>query len=145
MARIEKEGVKVNSRTLLDDRNKGKAASLFSKCNLVILSGGHTPTQNKFFSSFPLKMLISRFKGTLLAISAGSMNSGKEVYLMPEEEGETKSEECNKLVKGLGLTSLVIIPHYRAKENDELDGINLYREIVYPFFKSNYSVIMPRH
>ena len=143
VSRIEKEGVKVNSLTLLDNRNKGKAASLFSKCNLVILSGGHTPTQNKFFSSFPLKMLISRFKGTLLAISAGSMNSGKEVYLMPEEEGETKSEECNKLVKGLGLTSIVIIPHYRAKENDELDGINLYREIVYPFFKNRAVMCIP--
>ena len=93
---IEKEGLKVNSLTVLDDRNKGKAASLFSKCNLVVFAGGHVPTQNKFFSSFPLKMLISRFKGTLLTISAGSMNCGKEVYLMPEEEGETKSEECNK-------------------------------------------------
>ena len=143
VARIEKEGVKVNSLTLLDDRNKGKAASLFSKCNLVVFAGGHVPTQNKFFSSFPLKMLISRFKGTLLTISAGSMNCGKEVYLMPEEEGETKSEECNKLVKGIGLTSLVLIPHYRVEEDYYLDGMDLYKEVVYPFFQNRAVMCIP--
>ena len=143
VSRIEKEGVKVNTLTLLDDRNKGKAASLFSKCSLVVFAGGHVPTQNKFFASFPLKMLISRFKGTLLTISAGSMNCGKEVYLMPEEEGETKSEECNKLVKGIGLTNLVLIPHYREEEDYYLDGINLYKDVVYPFFQNRAVMCIP--
>ena len=140
---IEKEGVAVKSLSILDGRNKGKAASLFKKSNLVILSGGHTPTQNKFFSSFPLKLLISNYKGTILGISAGSMNSGKEVYLMPEEEGETESEECNKLAKGLGITSLVIIPHYKKEEDDILDGLNLYKNVVCPFFRDRAVMCIP--
>lgn len=140
---LEKEGVEISSLSILDNRNKGKAASLFNKCNLVVLAGGHTPTQNKFFSSFPLKMLLSRFKGTLLGISAGSMNSGKDVYFMPEEEGETKSDECNKISKGLGLTNLIIIPHYRPDESDTLDGINLYKDVVYPFFQERAVMCIP--
>lgn len=140
---LEKEEVEISSLTILDNRNKGKAASLFKKCNLVVLAGGHVPTQNKFFSSFPIKILLSRYKGTLLGISAGTMNSGKEVYLMPEEEGETKSDECNKLVKGLGLTSLVIIPHYPEAEDWKLDGLNLYKDVVYPFFQNRAVMCIP--
>ena len=83
---LEKEGVEVASINVIDNRNKVKAASLFKKADLVVLAGGHVPTQNKFFSSFPLKMLLSKYKGTLLGISAGTMNSGRYVYLMPEEE-----------------------------------------------------------
>ena len=142
-ATLKKEGVEVSSLFILDNRNKGKAASLFKKCNLVVLAGGHVPTQNKFFASFPIKMLLSRFKGTLLGISAGSMNSGKEVYLMLEEKGETKSEECNRLVKGLGLTSLVLIPHYTEDEDYNLDGLNLYRDVVYPFFQNRAVMCIP--
>ncbi|MGN1163402.1 MAG: hypothetical protein ACI4S4_01210, partial [Candidatus Ornithospirochaeta sp.] len=97
----------------------------------------------KFFSSFPLSMLLSSFKGTLLGISAGSMNSGREVYLMPEEEGETRDPGCNMLVKGLGITNLVLIPHYRVEEDDELDGIKLYRDVVYPFFSSRAAFCLP--
>ena len=133
---LEKEGVAVRSLFFLDNRNKTRAAFLFKKCSLVVLAGGHTPTQNKFFSSFPLSMLLSSFKGTLLGISAGSMNSGREVYLVPEEDGETRSKECNRLAKGLGLTELIIIPHYTEAEDYQLDGLNLYRDVVYPFFSS---------
>lgn len=140
---LEKEGVKVNSLVVLDNRNKGKASALFRKCNLVVLAGGHTPTQNKFFSTFPLKILLSRFKGTLLAISAGTMNSGEYVYLMPEEKGETKSGECNRLTKGLGITKLVTIPHYSVEEDYVLDGINLWREVVYPFFSDRVVMCLP--
>ena len=62
---------------------------------------------------------------------------------MPEEEGETKSEECNKLVKGIGLTSLVLIPHYRVEEDYYLDGINLYKDVVYPFFQNRAVMCIP--
>ena len=140
---LEKEGVEVASINVIDNRNKVKAASLFKNADLVVLAGGHVPTQNKFFSSFPLKMLLSKYKGTLLGISAGTMNSGRYVYLMPEEEGETKSEECNRLEKGLGLTNLIIIPHYREQEEDYLDGINLYKDVVYPFFKERAVMCIP--
>ena len=140
---LEKEGVKVLSCDILDNRNKTRAASLFKKADLVVLAGGHTPTQNEFFASFPLKMILSSYKGTLLGISAGTMNSGKFVYLMPEEEGETKDRRCNVLAKGLGITNLVTIPHYDEREEDMLDGINLWRDVVYPFFTSRVVMAIP--
>ena len=140
---LEREGVKVRSMAILEEGNKTRAASLIRKCTLLVLMGGHTPTQNKFFSSFPLKILLSSFKGTLLGISAGTMNSGKDVYLMPEEEGETRDKGCNTLVKGLGLTDLILIPHYRKEEDDELDGLKLYRDVVYPFFSCRAVFCIP--
>lgn len=140
---LENEGLSVSSMEVLDNGNKGKAASLFKKSNLVVLSGGHVPTQNAFFSSFPIKMLLSRFKGTVLGISAGTMNSGKLVYLMPEEEGETKDKALNRVVPGLGLSSLITIPHYREDESDTLDGVNLWREVVYPLFRERMVLAIP--
>ena len=34
--------------TILDDRNKEKTEELVKESDLIILGGGHVPTQNKF-------------------------------------------------------------------------------------------------
>ena len=39
----------VDTFTILDDRNKEKTEELVKESDLIILGGGHVPTQNKFF------------------------------------------------------------------------------------------------
>ena len=45
----------VDTFTILDDRNKEKTEELVKESDLIILGGGHVPTQNKFFREIHLK------------------------------------------------------------------------------------------
>ena len=45
----------VDKFTILDDRNKEKTEELVKESDLIILGGGHVPTQNKFFREIHLK------------------------------------------------------------------------------------------
>jgi len=42
--------------------------------DVVILAGGHAPTQNAFFHKIKLKELLKIFDGIVIGISAGTMN-----------------------------------------------------------------------
>ena len=55
---------------------------------LLILGGGHVPTQNRFFQKIGLRERMKAFAGLVIGISAGSMNSAEIVYAHPELEGE---------------------------------------------------------
>ena len=71
----------------LDSRNEGFAAKFLQESNLLILSGGHVPTQNRFFDRICLRDLLKNYEGIVIGISAGSMNRADEVYAHPEEAG----------------------------------------------------------
>ena len=116
----------------LDSRNEARAARLVRESNLLILGGGHVPTQNRFFRRIGLRRLLKDFSGVVIGISAGSMNSADEVYSQPEEEGEAVDPDYQRFLPGLGLTKINLLPHYQENRDDVLDGLRVYEDIACP-------------
>ena len=106
-AEIELEDVCV-----LDSRNADDAAELVAQSGVILLSGGHVPTENAFFASMDLRDLLADFDGVIIGISAGSMNCADTVYAQPEEPGEAVDPDYQRFIPGLGLTTRNILPHY---------------------------------
>lgn len=128
---FEISGIPVASLILLDRRNQDELSRLLSESRIVILAGGHVPTQNAFFSQIGLKARIAGFHGTVMGISAGTMNCADTVYAQPELSGESTDPGYQRFLKGLGLTDLQILPHYQEVKDRILDGRRLYEEITF--------------
>ena len=113
----------------LDSRNENLATKLVWESNLLILAGGHVPTQNHFFNKIGLRSLLKDFDGIVIGMSAGSMNSADIVYSQPEEEGEAIDPEYQRFLTGLGLTKINLLPHYQKNKDNVLDGLRIYEDI----------------
>lgn len=128
-----------SSYQVLDGWNADDAGALIAGSDFIILAGGHVPTQNAFFQDIGLRELLEDFDGTVMGISAGSMNLADEVYIQPEEEGES-APDFPRFAPGLGLTDVNILPHYQKVRDNILDGRRLFEDITYadsfgrPFF-----------
>ena len=131
-ASFENAGLPFGSLRTLDGRNEAQAAALVGAAELVILAGGHVPTQNRFFARIGLKELLRGFRGVVVGISAGSMNCAETVYAQPEEEGEAVDPGYRRFLPGLGLTKTMLLPHYNAIRDDVLDGLRVMEDIAYP-------------
>ena len=125
-------GIVFDTYNKLDRRNADKTEEFVKQANLIVLSGGHTPTENFFFADIRLKELLQDYDGVLVGISAGSMNSAGVVYAQPEEPGEALDPDFKKFLPGLGLTDVMIIPHYQMIKDYTLDGKKLFEEVTYP-------------
>lgn len=125
-------GLSLSSMVICDFRNESDASVLVEDSDVIILAGGHVPTQNAFFKRIGLKKLIQGYEGIVIGISAGTMNSAKLVYAQPEEEGESVDPDYERFIPGLGLTDVMISPHYQQVKDYELDGKRLFEEIIYP-------------
>ena len=99
--------------------------------DVIILGGGHVPTQNRFFKDIGLREKIQDFEGVIMGISAGSMNCADMVYAQPELAGEAVDLEYQRFITGLGLTKQNILPHYQMVKDYTLDGMRLMEEITY--------------
>ncbi len=124
-------GFAVESYAFLDGQNADRAEELIRDANLIVLAGGHVPTQNRFFQSIGLRTLLKDFSGTLIGISAGSMNCAETVYAQPEEPGEAIDPRYQRFLPGLGITKHMLLPHYQAYQNYVLDGLRVYEDITY--------------
>lgn len=125
-------GFDFSGLVVLDHRNAREAAAWIGWSDVIILAGGHVPTQNTFFREIGLAELLQDYPGTIIGISAGSMNSAATVYAQPELEGESLDPEYRRFLPGLGLTELNICPHYNQDKGYYLDGRRLYEDITYP-------------
>ena len=128
---MENEGFFFETFDTLDNRNPEQAEELIRKADLIILSGGHVPTQNRFFKKIGLREILNDYNGIVIGISAGSMNSADVVYSMPEIEGEAVDPDYRRFLVGLDLTKTMIIPHYYSTMNDTLDGMRVFEDIAY--------------
>lgn len=129
---FEAAGFRFRSFLVLDDRNRRNAAALVLSSNFLILSGGHVPTQNRFFREIGLRELLTGFDGLIMGISAGSMNSAELVYAQPELDGEASDPLYQRFLPGLGLTNTMLLPHYQMIRDDLLDGLRLFEDVAYP-------------
>ena len=132
---FKREGFVFSSFRILDGRNADRAEELVADSDLIILSGGHVPTQNAFFTKIGLREIlqsITAAQKTVIGISAGTMNCADSVYAMPELEGESLDPAYERFIPGLGLTDINVIPHYNQIQDEELDGRRVMEDIAYP-------------
>ena len=123
-------GIHFSSDQVLDERNVDRAGVLVKSSDLIVLAGGHVPTQNAFFQKIGLRKLLENYPGVVMGISAGSMNSADIVYAQPEEPGES-APDFARFIPGLGLTKHQILPHYQKVKDWWLDGKRLFADITY--------------
>ena len=122
-------GMPLRSYTILDGFNAEDAPELIHSSDFIILAGGHVPTQNAFFREIRLRELLEGFAGTVMGISAGSMNCADVVYAQPEMPGESIDPHYRRFLPGLGLTDVNILPHYQKVKNDIIDGRRLFEDV----------------
>ena len=114
------------------DRRDMKAADRLCCYGLLILAGGHVPTQNAFFQEIRLQEKIRRYAGVVLGISAGTMNCAEIVYAQPEEPGEAVNPYYVRYMQGLGLTHVNVLPHFQNVKGARLDGLRVLEDISLP-------------
>lgn len=127
---FEEAGIPFKEFTTLDRRNDEDAQALIWESDLIILAGGHVPTQNAYFQEISLAVLLENYQGVLMGISAGTMNCADTVYVQPEEEGES-DPDFPRFAPGLGLTDTNVLPHYQQVKDNLLDGLRLFEDITY--------------
>ena len=123
-------GIPFSGYQILDDETAEFAEELVSESDFLVLAGGHVPTENAFFQEIGLREILEEFPGVVMGISAGSMNCADEVYVQPEEEGES-SPDFPRFAPGLGLTDVNVLPHYQKVKDNILDGLRLFEDITY--------------
>lgn len=129
---LRETGLPISGMDLCDSRNGEEIIEGLLGYDMIILGGGHVPTQNAFFHKIGLIEKIKEFDGIIMGISAGSMNCAELVYAQPELPGESISGTYQRYLEGLGLTQCNILPHYQAVKHDMLDGKRLMEDITYP-------------
>lgn len=126
---FENSGCVFATYEIYDDRNTRDLTSLLAQADLVILAGGHVPTQQRFFADCDLREKLRHCRGVVVGISAGSMNAAEVVYAQPERPGEATNPDYQRFLPGLALTRTMLLPHYNLVKDDVLDGLRLYADI----------------
>ena len=125
-------GLSVKCMDLCDLRSGKEIIAQLPLYDMVILGGGHVPTQKRVFDEIGLREALRGWDGIVMGISAGSMNCADLVYAQPEMPGEALDPSYQKFIRGLGLTDVNVLPHYQAVKDDRVDGLRLMEEITYP-------------
>lgn len=126
-----------------DDRTDDFSQETLHSYDVILLGGGHVPTQSEFFERIELKKKLKGYSGVIIGISAGTMNCAEEVYAFPEKEGESIDPDYKRFIPGLGLTHVNVCPHYQMVKDWILDGVRLYEDIAYPDSKGREFLVIP--
>jgi len=140
---FKREGFFFTNFTILDDRNDAQAEELISRADLVILSGGHVPTQNRYFTAIGLGAMLRAFDGVIIGISAGTMNCADIVYAQPELPGEAVDPDYERYLPGLALTDINVLPHYYDIRGTVLDGLRVIEDIALPDSFKRSILVLP--
>lgn len=123
-------GLSVSSVDTCDNRNKEIINNL-DNIDVIILTGGHVPTQNQFMKEIQLREHLSNYNGLVVAWSAGSINCADIAYAGPEFEGEAIDPNYQRWITGLGIANVNIFPHFQKLKDDYLDGMRLIEDITF--------------
>lgn len=123
-------GLSVSCIDKCDNRNLDAIDNL-EDIDVLILTGGHVPTQNKFLKQLRLRERLLDYNGIIVAWSAGSINCADIVYAGPEFEGEAIDSLYERWITGLGITDINIFPHFQKLKDDYLDGLRLIEDITF--------------
>ncbi len=125
-------GLPVKTLHVVDGDHAGCLDGWLDDCQVLILSGGHVPTENRFFTKLGLREKLKSYDGIVIGISAGTMNSADCVYAQPELAGESVDPAYERFLTGLNLTKLNVLPHYEVTKDEILDGKRLFEDITCP-------------
>lgn len=142
-AALTKAGLSCRQFDIWDNRTDDFSEPVLKSYDVVILGGGHVPTENAFFQSIDLRKSIAGFDGIIIGISAGTMNSADVVYAQPELPGEASDPSYHRFLSGLNLTKTQILPHYQMVKDYELDGMRLYEEITFRDSMGRKFLVLP--
>ena len=140
---FEFHGMEIDDVWVCDERSCDDAAEMIPQSDIVLLGGGHVPTENEFFARINLRRILNGFDGVVMGVSAGSMNCAEVVYAQPELPGESFLPDYRRFMFGLGLTEVNILPHYQKVKDMILDGERLYKDITYADSYGRAFVAMP--
>ncbi len=128
---VKDTGLSLSCMDICDSRNGEEKAAELCSYDFVILGGGHVPTENAFFKRIGLPDSFKDYRGTVMGISAGTMNCARVVYAQPELPGEACDPDYERFIPGLSLTEYNILPHFNAVKNDIIDGMRLIEDIAF--------------
>jgi len=102
---------------LIDGRiTKEDGLNLLEKADIIYLQGGDPFVQLKYIVDNGYEIFLRDYKGIILGLSAGSMNLGENCFY---------SKDCDYsetvFYEGLGLTDLVIDPHFDINNLDRVE------------------------
>lgn len=140
---FEYHGMTLSSVRLLDARNEEDVLEIISGSDVILMGGGHVPTQNMFLERVGMRALIWNYRGVVVGVSAGSMNCASTVYAQPEMPGESINPDYRKFLPGLRLTEVMILPHLQKVRNMMIDGRRLYEDVTFPDSVGRAFVAMP--
>lgn len=123
--------IPVTKFDLWDYRSHDISAEELNQYDIIMLGGGHVPTENRFFELIHLREKLQDYNGIILGVSAGTMNSADVVYAQPELPGESVDPDYKRYLRGLALTKIMVLPHYQMVKNFMLDGKRLFEDITY--------------
>ena len=123
-------GLSVSCVDKCDERNLSAIEDL-ANTDVLVLAGGHVPTQNRFLKQLRLRERLRDYNGIIVAWSAGSMNCADVVYAGPEFEGEAIDPLYERWITGLGITDVNIFPHFQRLKDEYLDGLRLIEDITF--------------
>ena len=123
-------GLSFSLFTLCDARTEETVEQL-SEMDVILIAGGHVPTQNAFMERIGLKERLRKYEGLIIAWSAGSMNCAEMVYAGPESEEEAINPDYQRWISGLGLTKVNILPHFQSIKEETLGGLRVIEDITY--------------
>ena len=136
-------GLTVSSSVMLDSRCERDAERLITLSDVILLGGGHVPTQHAFFERIGLRALLREYTGVIMGVSAGSMNCKDIVYAQPELPGESIDPQYRRFIPGLNLSRVQVLPHYQMVKDNILDGKRLFEDITFSdsFGRSFYALV----
>ena len=123
-------GLEFSFFEMCDARTEGLVERL-SEMDVILLGGGHVPTQNAFMKRIGLKERLRTYEGLIIGGSAGSMNCAELVYAGPESEEEAVDPNYQRWISGLGMTQVNILPHFQRLKGVVLGGLRLIEDITY--------------
>ena len=123
-------GLEFSFFEMCDARTEGLVERL-SEMDVILLGGGHVPTQNAFMKRIGLKERLRNYEGLIIGGSAGSMNCAELVYAGPESEEEAVDPNYQRWISGLGMTQVNILPHFQRLKGVVLGGLRPIEDITY--------------
>ena len=122
---LKLSGLEFQDSVILDGRNIENPELVLENANLIFLSGGNTLIQNKFFNKINLKKYLKNTDSVIVGISAGSINSAKNVFNSPEEEQDLKN---SPYMQGLELTNINVEPHFDINNANKIQMDSILSE-----------------
>ena len=137
-------GIPFDEYIYVNDDNKEHIAEYIAKADCINLFGGHLPRANAFINELNLRELLKDYNGVIIGASGGAMHMAKNVYCIPEVEGEHTDKSFNRILDGLALTNINIIPHYKLFEKKVFtDRVKMLEDILLPDSKKTPMIALP--